>query len=185
MTRPVDLAAGLDFAHPQRDIRHAPPRTGWALLAGAAVLATWLVHDHRQLADQRDAAQSALNRIRVQHERTSSATPPTVLQASEVRFATTALATGALAWEAVLLDIEAATTPEVALLELKLQGNTGEIRLMGEARTFTALAAYLARLADRPEIAGTQLLGHRLATHDTHSAGPAVKFEALLRWRAP
>jgi Tfp pilus assembly protein PilN len=177
VTRGGRLGRGLDFAQPQRGMRHGTSWAGWAWLAAGLLLTVWLVQDYARLDARRSALQAELRQASLRQERQEGAALPAA-QAAELRFADETLRLAALPWEAVFQDIEAAASPEIVLLHLQPQGRSRDIRIAGEARDFEALSAYLARLDSRPGLSGAQLLGHQL----TDARAP-LKFEALVRWR--
>ena len=177
MTRAGPLAAGLDFARPQRSLQPAASPLGWTMLVLALLLCAWQVQGHLELTERRDAALVLAPRM-PEKGRPDAALSST--QQAEIRFADETLRLGTVPWERIFQDIEAVAAPEISLLHVHPQGRSREIRIAGEARNFEALSAYLARLEQRPAFAGAQLLGHQLAEPQG-----SLKFEALVRWRLP
>ena len=173
MTRRKLQLAHLDFARPQQPLRSVSTLAGWGLLMAALLLAGWLAYDLRELDTRHQEMQSLK-----QTPRKESVLSPAV--GAEIRFADETLQTGTTPWETLLDEIGAAKKADVTLTRLQVQGRAREIRISGEARHFDAVSAFLAALDARPGLAGSQLLGHQ-----TEAPGNQVKFDALVRWKAP
>lgn len=174
--RPSVQLSGLDFAQPQRDLQQATPWTGWALLAGALLLALWLAYDGLRSEKLRDTLRET--RQHAVHQGNPATLTPTLN--AEVRFADETLRQGSIPWEAIFGDVESAARADVSLLQWQAQGRNREIRLAGEAKNFETLTAFLAHLETRPTLASAHLLGHQV-----QEGRSAVKFDALVRWRQP
>jgi len=155
-------ALHLDFLRP------AGPRlqVGLALLAlgvVAAVLVAWrflaLGRDvdelEVRLADVKRLERRELPRMRV------SAGDPKVL-AQEVGRANAVLASLTLPWDAMFGELESAANANVGLLAIQPDGSGRQVRLAGEARSFEALLAYVARLESTAGFANVLLATHEL-----------------------
>lgn len=174
------LAGGLNFAQPQRPARPRSPLPGAVLLTIAILIAAGLVWQYLALAGRLDELEVRLAQVQGRVSREAQPVAETV--AGEMRFAAEALAQGTIPWGGLFADIEAAAMADVALLALNPDAARQEIRISGEARDFTALAAYQERLASRSTLASVQLLSHQLVSSP---AGLAVRFELLAIWSAP
>lgn len=155
-------ALQLDFLHPAG----ARLQLGVALLAfgvAAAGAVAWRYYSlasdvarlEVELEDARRLARRGLPRMRV------SPTDAKLL-AQEVGRANAVLANLTLPWDAMFGELEAAASPNVALLGIQPEGSGRQVRLSGEARRFEDLLAYVERLEATPGFAGVFLSGHEL-----------------------
>jgi Tfp pilus assembly protein PilN len=150
----------LDFLHP----------TGPQLKLGAALLALgvvitgiagWRYHvvaaevDQLQsrLADVQRLAKRGLPRVR-------EAAGDAKSLAQEVVQANAVLASLTVPWEAMFGELEQAASPNVTLLSIQPEASGRHVRLMGEARRFEDLLAYIGRLEATDGFANVFLANH-------------------------
>ncbi len=172
-------ALRLDFLHP------AAPRLmlGVALLALGIAAAAAVAVRHYVLATQieelgaRVADTGHLARRDLPPMRGAAGDPKLVAQ--EVSRANAVLASLTLPWDAMFGGLEAAAAPEVALLGVQPTATARQVRLIGEARRFEDLLAYIARLESTGGFANVFLQSHELKQN---GAMHAVAFTLNADW---
>jgi len=172
-------ALHLDFLHP------AGPRfqVGAALLAlgvVAAILVGWRYYAlgrdvaelEERLADVKRLERRDFPRMRV------SAGDAKVL-AQEVGRANAVLASLTLPWDAMFGELESAASANVGLLAIQPEASGRQVRLVGEARSFEELLAYIGRLEATAGFANVLL-----ATHELKAGGAQrpVAFALTAEW---
>jgi len=169
----------LDFLHP------VVPRVGVgiALLAfgfAAAGFTVWrywslgseVAQLEVELADTQRLARRDLPRMR-------EASGDPKLLAQEVSRANAVLASLTLPWDAMFSELEAASSASVALLVIQPEASGRQVRLVGEARRFEDLLAYIARLEATDGFANVFLTSHELKPAAT---GRPVSFSLTADW---
>jgi len=155
-------ALHLDFLHPAAPRR----RLGIGLLvigiaAASAAVSRYhilaLEHDElgARIADTTRLARRDLPRMR------ELAGDPKVV-ALEVSRANAVLASLTVPWDAMFGELEAASNSNVALLGIQPEASGRQVRLIGEARRFEDLLAYIARLEATEGFANVFLAGHEM-----------------------
>ena len=138
-----------------------PRRIAWA---GIAVLAVALALGSHVLMRYRDARQEAL-RLDTRAALLSAARRP-VHEASRERLETETKAAEAVLrelrvpWAKLLMALEEASIPGVALLQL--QPDASQLRLTAEAQDREAMFSYLKRLEAVPSLAEVHLVSHEI-----------------------
>jgi len=87
-----------------------------------------------------------------------------------------------LPWETIFAALNAASTPEVALLSLEPDASAGVVHLIGEARSTEAMLALQHGLEAQPGIASAVVSRHELRGD---SPGAPVRFSLEARWETP
>jgi len=72
----------------------------------------------------------------------------------------------ALPWGAIIESVEAATTADVALLQLQPDAQQRQLRLGAEARSQQAMLEYLQRLAAARALSEVHVVNHQLQVED-------------------
>lgn len=155
-------ALRLDFHRSRRRVQPL----GLAVLAAgaaAAVFALWQHHEaSRELeftaakvADYQRMSQRTLSRVSVTGAGAKA-------QQQEVDRANVLLAQITLPWGALFKDLERATRNDVALLAIQPDAAGRQVRIGGEARSFDAMLAFIARLEELDPFANVFLTGHTL-----------------------
>ncbi len=87
-----------------------------------------------------------------------------------------------LPWDTVLREVESATSPAIALLDLEAKGQTRVLRLTGEAKTMTDVVAYVSRLRQSRWIEAANLSHHE---EKQAASVKVIRFSVDATWRAP
>jgi hypothetical protein len=69
-----------------------------------------------------------------------------------------------LPWDALFRELEAAAVDGVSLLAIQPEPGAAQVRIGGEARTYDAALAYVARLESSERFANVFLLSHEVRT---------------------
>lgn len=151
----------LDFLHPD------PPRRGLglALLALGAAAAVSAVAWHQSL--ERDVARLETSVADLKRTAQRDAPPRRVAIdpkriAQEVAAANDLIDQLARPWDELYRELETAATPNVALLAVQPDAGSGAVRIIGEARRYADVLAYVARLEERPALGSVFLASHEL-----------------------
>ena len=173
----------IDFAPPTlaRTLRRTPV---WAWCLGATGLALclaaglgWQRGDQEQSAlIEEIAAADARLAARQTRSVAKPAAPVPESQAQAVNSVVTQLN---LPWAALLDAMEQAGAPSVALLEFNPDPRNHQVKGVAEAKTSTAMIAYVERLKRQPVFDGVTLTRHEFADQDDSQP---VRFEFEARW---
>lgn len=87
-----------------------------------------------------------------------------------------------LPWDAMLRAIETRSDPAVALLSVEAQGQTRTIRISGEAKSMSDVAAYVRHLRESPLLASVFLNGHE---EKQAGAVTVIRFALDAKWSGP
>jgi hypothetical protein len=87
-----------------------------------------------------------------------------------------------LPWEAIFAALNAASTPQIALLSLEPDASAGVVHLMGEARSTEALFSLQRRLEAQAGITSALVSRHEVRGD---SPGAPVRFSIEARWETP
>jgi hypothetical protein len=174
-------AVDLDFA-PAR--RRRPGALGWILLAIGLLAAGFAGYDlwmaERDLGE-REALVARL-RTELRQERPQQAVRNAVPVSAEEREPAERVSSALNAdWAAFFTDLEGASHPEVALLEIQGDAARGSLRVVGEAQSVEAAFAWLEQL----QRAG-MLREARIDSHEWVTQGPqmVVRFVLTAQWRS-
>lgn len=84
-----------------------------------------------------------------------------------------------LPWDALFADIEAAVTPDVALLSVQPDARNRIVVISGEGRDLNGVLTFLARLDHSPVLTDTHLLSHEIKVDDRNRP---MAFTIQARW---
>ena len=84
-----------------------------------------------------------------------------------------------LPWDALLKELERLSLPDVALVQLDLQGHGRKLRLQGEAHDMDAVVKYAQALRQSPLLAGVVLSG---SEERTIGAATVLRFTLEATW---
>ena len=87
-----------------------------------------------------------------------------------------------LPWDAIFTALNAAVSPQVALLSLEPDASAGVVRLTGETRSTESMLVLQRRLEQQPGIASAVVTKHELLVN---SPGAPVRFWIEARWETP
>ncbi len=87
-----------------------------------------------------------------------------------------------LPWDAMLRAVETGSDPTVALLSVEAQGQTRTVRISGEAKSMSDVAAYVRRLRASPLLASVFLNGHE---EKQAGAVTVIRFTLDAKWSGP
>lgn len=150
----------LDFVAPPRRSRWI----GYVLLAVSLLIAGDMVYRYRdaQLALQRFEAARGLLGI---GQRPARAIPKERLD-EQVKSAQAVIRQLTLPWAGLIETLEAAATPDVAILQLQPEAQQRVLRLTAEAAHLEAMLEYLRKLASIKGLAEVHLLSHQVREDD-------------------
>lgn len=150
---------GIDFIAQ----RAAISRPGAVLLICGAVAMGISVEQyftlHQQIADLKEnlgAIAATAKRERDQP------LPDTEQLRARIQLASQVVQKRAVPWDALFRDIEAASDKDVGVLSVQPDAGAKVLRITGEARNSTALAAYIERLEKQPSLGEVYLAEHEL-----------------------
>lgn len=160
-------------------------RAGSALLALALLLLILSLARYQNLnAEAEDWEQKLAQAAPAQGLRAASAgrgEREVKALALEVKRANEVLRQLTLPWEELLQGVEAAADKRVALLAVEPDSEKQVVRISGEARDFTALMNYIARLDKQPVFGPVYLQSHRVMLRDPERP---VRFALQAVWRS-
>jgi hypothetical protein len=155
----------------------APPRQRRALGLGLLVLALALtgvlVERYREVRLELERVETV--RVMLSGER--RAAPKKNLD-EEQKAAEAVVRQLALPWSAMVRAVEAAASPDVALLQMQPEARERQLRLTAEARSERAMLAYLRRLASGDTLADVHLASHQVVLEDPQRP---IQFTVLAR----
>lgn len=149
----------LDFLAPPRERR----ALGLVVLASALLLAGFMVarfYEVKVSLQQIEISQG-LN----SNSRAVRSLPKEQLEEETKRVQAT-LRELAMPWGTIIETVEAAATPDVAVLQMQPDAQQRELRLSVEARTQDAMLEYLAHLASAKALAKVHLVSHQVVADD-------------------
>jgi Tfp pilus assembly protein PilN len=155
----------LDFRRNERQAKWA----GIALLAVglAAAIAAGAQYNQvaGELADAEASVQQSANAARKQTAVVRPSGDPQkaaqeTKRASEVAFALK------VPWNDLFASVEAASTPNVALLSIESDTGKRQVKLSGEAKDIESVLDYLRVLGTQPKLANVYLQSHQLQQQD-------------------
>jgi Tfp pilus assembly protein PilN len=157
----------------------------WVLL-GLAVAAggVWFVAAG-EARKQITQARSELSSLQRTQARATSAQEHTVRGAitpERARSVNDAIRRLNLPWDAIFTALNAAATPQVALLSLEPDASASVVRLTGETRSTESMLALQRRLEAQEGIASAVITKHEVRVD---SPGAPVRFWIEARWEAP
>ena len=173
MNRPLPI----DFAQRRWRITAA----GWLLLAlGVVVVAAWIerASELRRKIVQATSELSALHPPATREDRKA----PGAITRERARSVNDAIRRLNLPWETIFAALNAASTPQVALLSLEPDVAASVVHLMVETRSTEAMLALQHRLEAQPGIVSAAILRHEMRSD---SPGAPLRFWIEARWETP
>lgn len=158
-------ALDLDFRHEDRHARW----TGIALLAAGLAGAIAAGVQYGQLTEEFTQAEASLHQSGTAARRQTAAIRPSgdlekvaleMKRASEVAYALK------LPWNNLFASVEAANTPNVALLSIESDTGKRQVKISGEAKDLESVLDYLRFLGSQPGLANVYLQSHQLQQQD-------------------
>jgi hypothetical protein len=155
----------LDFRREDRHARWA----GIALLAAGLAAAIAAGAQYSQLAEESAYAEASVRESGMVARRQPTAIRPSgdvekvaleMKRASDVAFALK------LPWNDLFASVEAANTPNVALLAIESDTGKRQVKISGEAKDLESLLDYLRFLGAQPKLANVYLQSHQLQQQD-------------------
>jgi hypothetical protein len=154
------------------------------LLLTAAAAAAWFVlaNEARRQVAQASSELAALQRT---HARATNAADRTVrgpITPERARSVNDAIRRLNLPWDAIFNALNAASTPQVALLALEPDASSSLVRLTGETKTTESMLALQHRLEQQENIVSAVITKHEVRVD---SPGAPVRFWLEAKWEAP
>ncbi len=170
----MKLIPSLDF------IERSPARPwGWLLLLVALPLFAWQGSRYISAVELRDEQAVALKKADL-----ASRTPRRTLSDGDVRYVTQASQAAtqlAAPWNTMLAMLEEHRSENIALLKLEPNAKTGQLKIVGEARTGRAMVSYLQSLENDTRLSQVTLINHQL---QKQTPGEPIRFTAAAQWLA-
>ena len=154
------------------DFRSSGRQANWvgiALLAVGLAGAIAAAGQYSQLADEFAQAEASVRESGITARRQTAAVRPggdvqkvalEVKRASEVAFALR------LPWNDLFKSVEAANTPNVALLSIESDTGKRQVKISGEAKDLESMLDYVRFLGAQPKLANVYLQSHHLQQQD-------------------
>ncbi len=166
------------------DFKYTPWRWRWLgialLIAGAGWIAQ-AANQARTLTGQIELAAARLETL-TRHGKIKPEQPldAQALQ-QEIRQANDILQHLALPWNALFQAVESTSEKEIALLAIQPDAGKHLVRIGGEAKSLTALLAYITRLEQSRVLNHVYLTSHEIRMQD---AEKPVRFTLVANWAA-
>lgn len=177
MSRPF----AVDFA--QR--RWRMTIAAWLLLALSVLAAAgWIgvAGESRKQIAQAASELAALQRTEARATKVQERSVRGAITPERARSVNDAIRRLNLPWDAIFTALNAAATPQVALLSLEPDAAASIVRLTGETRSTESMLALQRRLEGQAGIASAVITKHEVRTD---SPGAPVRFWIEARWEAP
>jgi Tfp pilus assembly protein PilN len=145
-----------------------PRRATWLglfVLAAAIAVAAEVALRYRDVQDERARIEVATGLL-IGERRPPRALPKQRLE-EETKAAQAVMRRLTLPWAPLVQAIEAAATPDVAILQLQPDPQQRVLRLTGEARDQDAMLEYLQRLAEAKVLTDVQLVNHQILVDES------------------
>jgi Tfp pilus assembly protein PilN len=158
-------ALDLDFRREDRHARWA----GIALLAAGLAGAIAAGAQYSQLTEEFAQAEASVRQSGIAARKQTAAIRPSgdlqkvaleMKRANEVAFALK------LPWNDLFATVEAANTPNVALLSIESDTGKRQVKISGEAKDLESVLDYLRFLGAQPRLANVYLQSHQLQQQD-------------------
>jgi Tfp pilus assembly protein PilN len=158
-------ALNLDFRHEDRQARWL----GIALLAAGLAGALAVGVQYSDLAEELTQAEASVHRSGIAARRQTAVIRPSgdlqkvaleMKRAGEVAFALK------VPWNDLFASVEAAKTPNVALLGIESDTAKRQVKISGEAKDIESVLDYLRFLGAQPKLANVYLQSHQLQQQD-------------------
>lgn len=158
-------ALDLDFRREDRQARWAGIALLLAGLAGAIVVGS----QYTQLAEETAQAEASVRKSGIAARRQTPAIRPSgdlqrvaleMKRAGEVAFALK------VPWNDLFASVEAANTPNVALLTIESDTARRQVKISAEAKDLESMLEYVRVLGEQPKLANVYLQSHQVQQQD-------------------
>jgi hypothetical protein len=167
------------------DLRAADRHPRWpglSLLLAGVTCALAAGAQHRELGEAFEEAEASIRQSGVGARTSPRAIAPSVdpqAVALEVKRASDVAVQLKLPWSELFAAIEAASTPDVALLSIESETGKRQVSIGAEARDLEAMLGYVRVLSGTPAFANVHLQSHRLQEQDPQKP---VRFVIAADW---
>lgn len=158
-------ALDLDFRRQNRSAQWL----GMALLLAGLASALAAGAQYRHLAGELPAAEASLHQSGTVARGQSAATHSSGVRpqdSQEMKRATEVAFALKLPWNDLFASVEAANTPNVALLSIESDTGKRQVKIAGEAKDMDSMLDYLRFIAAQPKLANAYLQSHQLQQQD-------------------
>jgi Tfp pilus assembly protein PilN len=173
-------ALDLDY----RSRAPGPGRLAWLALLLAGLACALLVAQYLDLAAESAARQDELDRLSQGDRPGQPAGDPARARrvSLEMNQARAVMDELALPWDGLFSAVEASDSREVALLAItpELDQGQGRIAIVGEAKSYVAVLAYIRGLEASDALERVHLQSHQVQTQDSEHP---VRFTLAANWR--
>jgi hypothetical protein len=168
----------LDFRRREQAAR----KIGVALLVAGIAGAAVMTQQYERVSEELAAAEAAVHKHDVALRRQAPATSPEDAQrvAQQTKRAGEVASQLRMPWPELFANVEAAQTPDVALLSIESGGDKRNIKIAGEAKNLGAVLVYLRDLQAQPMLADVYLESHQVQQQDPQHP---VRFALGAGWR--
>jgi hypothetical protein len=166
---------GCDFLRAARPAN----RLGIALLVSGIVLCAWSVGRFYEVDGEAKSLEAQLGSHGQRYAGTRDTAGEDKMLDRQVRLARDVIGKNVVPWDALLADIESASSKDVGVLSIQPNAATGELRITGEARNAGALAGYVERLQATRSLRDVYLTGHEM--HEGPE-GRSIRFGVVATW---
>ncbi len=153
---------------------------GWALLIAGLVLLTEMGISYDRLQNEREAMNKEVRTSKLHLDapkrQSRSYTDKDYEAAEQI------MSRLSENWEALFADIESVKNDNVAILLIEPEKETGQLRLMGEAKDYASVLTLVAQLRARRSFADVFLQQHEIKRDDPQHP---VNFTVSMRWVKP
>ncbi len=168
----------LDFRRHDQTARKLGIAALAVSLAGAAAMA----YQYQRVSEELTVAEAAVHTHGVAMRKKTVVQKPedaqrVALQAKRANEVMTQLKTP---WPELFANVEAAQTPDVALLSIESAADKRNIKIAGEAKNLGAVLTYLRDLQEQPLLADVYLESHQVQQQDPQHP---VRFALGAGWR--
>ena len=161
--------------------RRSPSLIGLALLALGVAYAAVVGMHYSDAQDELDRAQS--RQARAQRKEAPQHKPAQEQRSAQDELKSAGRIDAELQrpWEAVLHELETRATPDVAVVQLEMQGQARTFHLTGEAKSMDDVVPYVQGLRQSKVLSEVYLAGHE---EKTVGAVTVVRFNLNANWSA-
>jgi len=169
----------LDF----RRQPQAAKRVGIALLVASLAGAAAMAHQYQRVSEELALAEAAVHKHGLALRKKTPASTPEEAQrvALQTKRAGEVVSQLRMPWPELFANVEAAQTPDVALLSIESGADKRNIKIAGEAKNLGAILTYVRDLQGQPMLADVYLESHQVQQQDPQHP---VRFALGAGWRA-
>jgi Tfp pilus assembly protein PilN len=163
----------------------ASPKIWLAAGLGALVLCMAMAEGlnlRQQLATAKLARQGLVDRLDRRSARNTGREAPVNIAPAQALAINAAVRQLNLPWTELMEALEAASTPEVAVLEWSPQAESATLKGVAEARTSDDMIAYARKLKEQTFFTAVELTSHQVNEQDRNKP---LRFDFVVSWRSP